>query len=91
MKTYEFEIDGHTDIYFRVFDVKEFFLKPIYKEDVKNAIEAIKAEIVMRKQVFKGDKIKCDRKVKEMELPLRVLTRCSGQFPELQKEMFANE
>ena len=89
MKTYEFTDEhGHTDTYFRTFDVKEHFQKPIYKPDVMKAIKYVKAEIHMRREVFKDDKVKRDRKVKEMELVLRILTRCSGQFPELQKEMF---
>ena len=88
MKTYTFEIDGHSDEYYRVFDVKEHFLKPIYRSDVLQAIKKIKQEIKMRAEVFKNDSIKRDCKVKEMELVLRILTRCSNQFPELQKEMF---
>ena len=89
MKPYEFTDEhGHTDTYLRAFDVKEFFLKPIYKPDVMKAIKYVKAELVTLKWVFKDDKVKCDRETKKKELILRILTRCSGQFPELQKEMF---
>jgi len=88
MKIYTFEIDGHEDEYYRVLDVKEHFLKPIYRSDVLQAIKYVKQEMKMRTQVFKDDTIKRDRKMKEMELVLQILTRCSDKFPELQRKMF---
>jgi hypothetical protein len=87
-KSYEFEIDGHIDKYLREEDVRQFFLKPIYREDVLQAMQYIKGEIRMRQIVYKNNRAKRDQKVKEMELPLRILYRCSDRFPELQKEMF---
>ena len=88
MKVYTFEIDGHADDYFLKRDVQQFFLKPIYRSDVKQAIENVKKEIAMRRHVFRDDTMKRECKVKEMELVLRILTRCTDKFPELQKEMF---
>jgi hypothetical protein len=88
LKLYTFEIDGHEDNYYRVLDVKEHFLKPIYRSDVLQAIKYVKQEMKMRSQVFKDDTIKRDRKMKEMELVLQVLTRCSDKYPDLQKQMF---
>jgi len=88
MKKYTFDIDGHEDEYYRAFDVKRLFAGPIYSEDVKLAIRYVKAEIEMRRIVFKNDTVKCRQKVAEMEHVLKVLSRFSDRFPELQKEMF---
>jgi len=90
MKKYTFEIDGHEDEYYCAFDVKRLFAGPIYSEDVKLAIKYVKAEIEMRRIVFKNDTVKCRQKVAEMEHVLKVLSRFSDRFPEMQKEMFEN-
>ena len=89
MKKYVFAIDGHEDEYFRVFDVQKMFHEPVYREDVRAAIAAVKKEIHMREQVFKNDSIRRRQKVAEMEHVLRILSRCSDRFPEVQREMFS--
>jgi hypothetical protein len=88
MKTYTFEIDGHSDEYYLARDVQQFFKQPIYSEKVKEAIADVKEEINSRNIVFKNDTPKRKREVGKMELVLRILCRCSEKFPELQKEMF---
>jgi len=88
VKKYTFTVDGHEDDYFRVFDVKRLFAGLIYREDVRRAVEYVKAEIAMRRIVFRNDTVKCRQKVAEMEHVLKVLSRYSDRFPEMQKEIF---
>lgn len=87
MDVYEFEMHGGKKVpFYLVEDVRHYFGKGIYNEDVRRAMSTIKAEIRMRQQVFARDRVKRDRKVAEMEQVLRVLSRFSDKFPELQKE-----
>jgi len=88
VKKYTFTVDGHEDDYYRMFDVKQAFVGPIYREDVRRAIKYVKAEIAMRRIVFRNDTVKCRRKVGAMDQVLKVLGRCSDRFPEMRKEMF---
>ena len=88
MKSHTFEVNGIPTEFYAVLDVKEFFLRPLYRSDVLQAIKSIKQEMKMRAHVFRDDKIKRDLKMKEMELVLQILTRCLDDYPELQREMF---
>jgi len=88
VKPYIFEVNGIPTKFYTVQDVKEFFQRPIYRSDVLQAIEHVKTEMKWRSHVFKDDKAKRDRKMQEMELVLRVLTRCTDKYPELQQKMF---
>jgi len=88
MKKYTFAIDGHNDTYYSVYDIDKYFRRAIYQEDVRQTISYVKAEIRMREIIFKNNEMKRRKKVAEMEHVLKILSRCSDKFPEIQKELF---
>ena len=89
MQTWEFELfGGRKEKFYLASEIREYFGRPIYQEDVRQAMRTVKAETSMREQVFKADAMKCRRKVAEMEQVLHVLSRFSDRFPELQREFF---